>query len=101
MPDMTTASVRAVVVSVRKEQFREGLFKYIDSAPKKHIIQKTPSKRVITLSLFERIQHRIDDYERARISLVDIAPDKSMRVVVADTKPMSHEYNEILRRIRF
>lgn len=96
-----TRSNRAIVVSVKKEKFREGLFKYIDSAPKRHVIRRSASKRVITIDLFNHIQKHIDAYERARVSLVDLHDDGSMEVIVADTKPMSEQYDEILRRVRF
>ena len=97
----STTTRPAVVISVKKEQFREGLFKYIDKAPKKYVFVTSPSKRVIDPKLFDHIQSKVDTYARARISLVELGPNKSMSVTVADTKPMSAEYDEILRRLRF
>lgn len=91
----------AIVVSVKKEKAREELFKPIDSAGKAHTYQRSPSKRVIDISLFNKLQKKIDSSEKARISLVYLNDDDSMDVVVADTKPMSQQYDEILRRIRF
>lgn len=96
-----STSTPAIVVSVKKEKAREELFKPIDSAGKKHTYQRSPSKRVIDISLFNKLQKKIDRSEKARISLVYLNDDDSMDVVVADTKPMSQQYDEILRRIRF
>lgn len=91
----------AIVISVKKEKAREELFKPIDSAGKEHIYQRSASKRVIDIPLFDKLQKKIDSSDKARISLVYLNEDQSINVVVADTKPMSQQYDEILRRLRF
>lgn len=92
-----------IVISVVKKDKRERLFKHIDD-PKnaKGLVDYSPSKRVITLDLFSKLQSRIDAYPHARVSLVTRLGDGTYDGVdyAVDAKPMSESYNGILRRIR-
>lgn len=93
---------RFIVVSIGTEKRREGLFKYFDDpANRSHVIERTATKRVLSLPLFDRLQSKIDAYPHARVSLVENVGDGEYDVLVADAKPMSDSYNELLRRIRF
>lgn len=97
-----TRNNRYVVVSIINEKRREGLFKYFDD-PKNRadVIERTATKRVLSVGLFDRLQAKIDAYPHARVSLVEDAGNGEYEVIVPDTKPMSDPYNEILRRLRF
>ena len=91
-----------LVVTVAKKEKREGLFKYIDD-PKnaEHVIDRSPSKRLIDSQLFDEYQSKIDSYKHARISLISQNDDGSYQSLVMDAKPGSDEYYSILRRLRF
>lgn len=100
---MSDNSTRLIVVSISKKEKREGLFKLIDDPKHKdHVIDRSAKKRVISISLFNRLQSHIDAYPWARISLVDQLDDSSYEPVqhATDAKPRSDQYNVILRRLR-
>lgn len=99
---MASEHTRYIVVSISNEKRREGLFKYLDDPRyRRHVVERTNSKRVFTLGLFDRLQSKIDTYRYARVSLIEDAGDDEYSVVVPDARPMSDSYSEILRRIRY
>ena len=99
---MDASSNRFVVVSIGVEKRREGLFKHFDDpAYRAQVVERTATKRMLTLRLFDRLQSKIDRYPYARVSLVERIGKGEYEVLVADCKPMSDQYNELLRRIRF
>ncbi|WP_156801809.1 hypothetical protein [Corynebacterium mastitidis] len=89
-------------LSVAKEKNRPSLFKYTDSGDNaKEIIKRSPPRRVITQKLFDTIQYYVDIHPTVRVSLIERKSQDEWKVIIADAKPMSHPYNEILRRLRF
>lgn len=99
---MASDNARYIVVSIPNEKRREGLFKYLDDPRyRRHVVERTNSKRVLTIGLFNRLQSKIDTYRFARVSLIEDAGDGEYTVVVPDARPMSDSYAEILRRIRY
>ena len=93
---------RFVVVSISSEKRREGLFKYFDDPKNRsQVIERTATKRVLSVPLFDKLQSKIDNYSHARVSLVEKVGDGEYEVIVSDSKPMSDSYNELLRRLRY
>lgn len=91
-----------IVVSIGDEKRRERLFKHLDEQKNRpEVAERTATKRVISVRLFDRLQSKIDNYPHARVSLVNRVREGEYEVVVPDSKPMSDSYNEILRRLRF
>lgn len=94
---------RYVIVTVRKKEKREGLFKILDRPEyADDIVGRTASQRVLTVDLFNELQAYIDSYPRARVSLLrQMSGESDEKIIVANAKPLGDAYNEILRRIRF
>lgn len=92
-----------VAVSIKDKSRREHLFKHIDSkANAKHVVDKSSSTRVIDEELFGRLQAKIEADRHCRLSLLSLTDTKGeYEPFVTDAKPLSDEYAEILRRIRF